>query len=182
MTKKTKTETKFKLEGPARFLPAKASDGIDAIIKDLEAVEANAKYDIDMSGWHDPILKDWDGINTERAVTGRCEVCLAGARLARLADDPDRGLTPSSMARDLGNAESDKIASLDSLRKGQLFVFLKRYENLSVTEDDTARDRAAALARSPELSAPEFVEYEDGREKFKIWLRWARDILEACGH
>lgn len=55
-----------------KMLPNKPSELILVALADLEAVEQDGRYHVEMMFWHEPSYS-----------TGLCEVCLAGAVMAR---------------------------------------------------------------------------------------------------
>lgn len=83
-------------------LPDKLSDLLDVAMRELERVEADPAYRVDMSRWHNP-------------VSGLCSVCLAGAVLTR-ALSPDEIFNFSEE-----NAEmTKKIVAIDFARSGSV--------------------------------------------------------------
>ena len=62
-------------------MPKKPSDGLRACIKDLEMVEKDNRYIVDMQSWHTPRMPPL-------SPRERCEVCLGGARMARYYNNP----------------------------------------------------------------------------------------------
>lgn len=90
----TKTKTKKQLK-----LPSKPSALIRVALKDLDRVERNKKYRVDMNVWHEP--------------NGQCAVCFAGAVMTR-AIPPTENYLFSKFPRDM----EAKFDALDSLRGG----------------------------------------------------------------
>ena len=79
-------------------LPTKPSELIRLALKDLAAVELDARYVVEMLEWHLPAVDE-------------CLVCLAGAVMAQtLGASPDRHLTPSEFP------QSRQLQALDTLR------------------------------------------------------------------
>lgn len=57
-------------ETTEKLLPEKLSDCIDVALADLEKVEADEWYVVDMNAWHEPLCD---------AKNMKCSVCFAGA-------------------------------------------------------------------------------------------------------
>lgn len=74
-------------------LPDKPSDLIELAINDLEKIERSKQYTVNMEDWHTPIYQHQDynlQMNT-------CEVCLAGAVMAKTLKTPyGRGVSPAN--------------------------------------------------------------------------------------
>ena len=159
------------------FLEALPSTKIRMAIKDLEAVERSAKYEVDMDTWHTAARHDTDG---------RCRVCLAGSVMANRhdimpsqtyvgpfeADGPDEYSAPD---------EWDSLfGALDELRSGYVTEFL----SIEGTMPDNVIEKFAAQhgPEDPYEIFPGHVAYEDDGAGFK---RWAIDIaqkLETAGY
>ncbi len=89
-------------------LPNKLSDILTIALEDLDRVEADPTYSVDMGNWHYN--------NTDN---GRCEVCLAGAVMAKtlgVSSNKTRG--PEYTSCDA------KLRAIDSARKGLVHVAL----------------------------------------------------------
>lgn len=87
----------------------KLSDLAEAALADLEAVEKDERYVVDMESWHEPA----DGV---------CMVCLAGAVMAnRLVCNPTVTLMPSMLH------EAQKLRSLNLLRMGIISGALEQF-------------------------------------------------------
>lgn len=64
-------------------LPDRMSDLIEVALRDVRACAMDPRYVMNMGAWHDP------------TGDGRCEVCAAGAVMAKtLGADPDRPMFP----------------------------------------------------------------------------------------
>lgn len=89
-------------------LPDLPSALIRVAVRDLEAVEQDERYIVDMETWHDP-----------SNVPDVCSVCLAGAVIARAGNSPMHNISPF-------NFESIdvrfKLCALDSFRSGDIAV------------------------------------------------------------
>ena len=93
-----------------RALPDRPSELIDIALEDLEAVEKDPKYRVNMSAWHRPDPFSGDGM---------CVVCLAGAVMARR--------TAKGLPRDFSFKPSDygprnfvRLHALNDLRTGDV--------------------------------------------------------------
>lgn len=83
-------------------LPDKPSELIRVALFDLEACERDPLYRVEMDDWHAP-------------KNGVCEVCLAGATLAKRFNAPrDEHLDPG----DFGNDVEEKLYALNEFRVG----------------------------------------------------------------
>ena len=75
------------------------------LIRDLELQEKQEGVDVDMSGWHVPIIN------------GACHQCLAGSVMSRrLGVDTDDGAVPSTFPEDV----TARLCALDDLRVGEI--------------------------------------------------------------
>ena len=87
-------------------LPDKLSELIELAIHDLQAVEKDRRYVVNMCYWHMPM----DGV---------CEVCLAGAVMAGTL-----GVSPLSLVDDpcaeFTESVSRKLLALEAVRKGMV--------------------------------------------------------------
>lgn len=87
-----------------KTLPDKPSDLIELALSDLEKVEKNPRYEINMSTWHTP----------DR---GKCSVCLAGAVIAGTLEQSIRyDLSPQSFDENTRR----KLVALDHFRLGYI--------------------------------------------------------------
>lgn len=96
----------------ASLLPTTASRLIELALSDLESVEADSRYAVNMERWHEPME---DGI---------CRVCLAGAVMARtLQIEPRERITMN----DFWPVEDrTRLLALDSARTGAWPGLLRR--------------------------------------------------------
>lgn len=82
-------------------LPNKLSDLIDLALGDLEAVEQDKRYKVDMNNWHRP--------------NGECKVCFAGSVIAHsLGARRTREIKPESFEAHT----KVRLYALDYIRKG----------------------------------------------------------------
>lgn len=87
-------------------LPDKPSELLLLALEDLQKVESDPRYVVDMGAWHSP--------------NGKCRVCLAGAVMAgKLGVTPDQSMTPSRLP------EALKLRALDFLRVGEIDLALR---------------------------------------------------------
>lgn len=116
----------FKLKGKSRELPKLPSDGILACLADLEMCEKHPNYEINMIDWH-----------FYNRHTKRCEVCLGGARIARVLGSPGEASAPSQFPN-----ESGKISAMDDFRIGFVNTGVDKYLNRPLTdkENETIRN------------------------------------------
>lgn len=146
------SETRKKKATRVTKLPDKPSALIRLALRDLEAVERMPKrYRIDMYAIHDP------------ADDGVCEVCFAGAVMARSFKLPPDKL---SMPRDVTN-EPEKLWALDSFRRG--FV-----ENAFQEMDRERPDGVPPAYRVPD--------YSHSPSRFKASMRRIATRLAKHGH
>ena len=99
-------------------LPNKPSDLIIVALADLEKVEANPNYVIQMDTWHMP------------SDDGRCVVCLAGSVIASTLNH-DRFKT--GHPGDFSGAIPDKLDALNDFRSGYLQIGL---DSMGIYPDD----------------------------------------------
>ncbi len=86
-------------------LPDKPSKLLKVALTDLEKCEKDPIYKIDMTKWHRP------------AGTNKCEVCLAGAVMAKsLKVYPNEELAPV----DSSHSTARKLIAIDCLRMGDI--------------------------------------------------------------
>lgn len=89
--------------------PEKLSDLIDLALNDLRKVQADPRYVVDMTLWHEP--------NTDDGENYVCHVCFAGAVMAKtLAVD----VLADSPVSDFGHEWRRAFYALDDVRTGNL--------------------------------------------------------------
>jgi hypothetical protein len=134
-------------------LPDKPSALIRLAIKDLEAVEKNPAYRIDMGAWHEPY-------------DGKCSVCLAGAVIAQTCKiKNDRYIYPN---RDVfGKSTTNKLMALDDFREGSVYGGL--------TGCGVAEERAL------KFKDWNVVSYIDHPKEFKSQMRRMATNLKRAG-
>lgn len=93
------------------MLPDKPSELIRLALADLEKIEADPRYEVDMSTWHKPEFT-FDG--QMRSV---CAVCFAGAVMAKTCNIPlEELIQPEQFEED----QMNKFAALDAFRSGRI--------------------------------------------------------------
>jgi hypothetical protein len=90
------------------MLPDKPSELLTLALADLESVESDPRYVIDMDLWHKP-YRD------------RCAVCLAGAVIARTMGESPRVMLTVA---DFPEAISPKLFALNDFRMGYISLAL----------------------------------------------------------
>lgn len=127
-------------------LPDKMSDLLERALADLEAVEADPRYSVDMDSWHAT------GFSYDENPRPVCFVCLAGATLRNVLS-PDSNIV-------FGNLDDDtnmKLGALNSLRRGELAC---AYFDLARTMPDRL-----------EPYIPNVAHYGNEPERFKADMR-----------
>lgn len=144
-------------------LPKVPSALIRLAINDLEKIETDPAYAVDMSYWHVP------HIDTEKR-RNICHVCLAGSVMANsLKCDATKEVSPSSI-----DPETKKILwALDSFRMGNLY---EAFCYLDLIDDDKVH---AFLNSKPK--SIDVVPYEFSAKGFKDQMRRLADDLESNG-
>ena len=150
-------------------LPDTLHETLRLAIKDLELVEQDGDYIVDMSQWHEPDPKIRDG-----NMQWDCKVCLAGSIMAKTFEiDPSLSLSSGSFPSHI----SGKLLAIDSIRKGSiseaLFFFYGADEYIRIEH----RDNKAILRR---LNASTRLphDYEHNKNKFKKDVLAIADKLE----
>ena len=133
-------------------LPDKASALIRVALRDLEAVESDDRYTVQMSLWHD-----------ERK-SGGCAVCFAGAVMAKsLGAVLGQHYDPRDFKGD-----EQKLTALNELRSGRVGVGLT---DLGLDDND---EHLWAFDRS-------IADYKHSPADFKADMRALADDLEKAG-
>lgn len=102
----TKKTTALTIKKPK--LAAKPSAAIRQAIADLKAVEKDPRYRIEMDDYHAPRFGNND--------TKLCEVCFAGATIARAGNSPEIEIGPYNFDEKIRN----KLMALDHFRSGSI--------------------------------------------------------------
>lgn len=90
-------------------LPDLPSELIESAMGDLERVENDARYVIDMTKWHEPNQR-----------TGLCSVCLAGAVMSRKFGPNSEVLMFGLDGETFDNSTLAKLLALDYFRNGSV--------------------------------------------------------------
>ncbi len=149
-------------------LPEKLSDLVFVALADLEKVEANEQYIIDMSIWHRP--RDFDSDNPSGFET-KCIVCLAGSVMsmsldAELEDELDLD--------DFEPFEEKRLQALDELRSNMICETVT-----TVYGFDKVKDAQAKLIEVQ--YEDDFAEYSEDPERFKAWMRKIGQAFKEYG-
>ncbi len=95
-------------------LPNKPSQLIKLALTDLETVEKNPRYEIDMERWHEPWIERMDSDGHREYI---CHVCLAGAVLANtFKEDYHKNFDPYHFSPEV----KTKLIAIDYLRQGEI--------------------------------------------------------------
>jgi hypothetical protein len=131
-------------------LPDKLSDLIELALKDLELVEKDPRYRVDMSQWH---------YGAEKV----CVVCLAGAVIAKTLGAPrNKTYTPGKCSSD----NRVKLRALDMVRCG--------YLNDAVRYVHGGVPQASRIPHFVHVTG-----YDEDPTRFKIAMRsWAKYFKE----
>ena len=134
----------FKLRGDERLLSDVPSEALQQCLNDLRIVERDEKrYVVDMGHLHDPLKSgDYGGDTDEDEDTdeesdwmGPCYVCLGGARLARILDDPEKVFLSDDIDA-LGQGRSLKraVLSMEQFRLGRILKGVAIFYGLNSPE------------------------------------------------
>ena len=146
-------------------LPDTLYETLRLAIKDLELVEQDGDYIIDMSQWHEPDPKLREG-----SMQWDCKVCLAGSIMAKTFE-VHQGLSLRCGSFPLSIA--NKLLAIDSIRKGSIgealyfFYGADEYNRMLDSDGRSALQQLTASTKVPH-------EYEHNKDKFK------KDILDIA--
>lgn len=132
------------------------SKAIRQALRDLESLEGDPSYRIDMGKWHQP-MGSGEGVV--------CSVCLAGAAIANAVRDPSVYCTPSSIGY-FGEELGSRLLGLDDFRSGDVNEGLRRFDKHLPKGMRPTRD---------------IERYEVNPEKFKKGMMKLADDLEKRG-
>lgn len=139
-----------------KTLPNLPSALLNLALDDLELVEKNPAYTIDMMAWHRPNAKT-------------CSVCLAGSVIAvSLGKKP----TSNVMIGDLSGSDRRKLLALNAMRSGLPCLAL-RY--LDIDKTDAAREYMTSKTYGS------ITPYIINKAAFKSELRELAAELEKAG-
>lgn len=108
-------------------LPEKPSDLITLALDDLEKVEADPLYSVEMGTWHEPNSGGWHGKPPV------CEVCFAGAVMAKTLPVREDHIQIRSMS-EFSNYTRCRLYALDSFMRGDINAGLGHMQ-LSLPEE-----------------------------------------------
>lgn len=167
-----------KITGPVTET-TKPSQLIHLALKDLTKVEKSKKYVVNMARWHLPQTK-W--LKNGPVPTGKCEVCLAGAVMAKSLNSPaDENFGPS----DFGRVLSGKLQSLNMFRTGYVREGVEAFFGYGTKKAEKAEAKCSVVfPQKPSWTHPEVtvVKYSKrASEKFKRELRAIASKLESVG-
>lgn len=127
-------------------------------LEDLETVEKNPKYAVDMDTWHAP------------AANGKCYVCLAGAVLANrypIGNDNYIYRYPGGDSLTAG-----RTRALNYARNGEWCYYLNSFK-LNITESI----RKTLYSKLPYISWEEAEYQKNHRRSFKAKMRKAAKLM-----
>lgn len=142
MTEKTEKLNGFHIEP----LATKLSAILRQAVGDLIAVEVDEAYRVNMATWHDPEYQ-YDDYG-ERSVdpSEPCEVCLAGAWLARRSDVPPAvEIDPFQQETDSGNLQAYLVVNAHTTREELRNPIASRTARIMLTLDAMRNDSPYAV-------------------------------------
>lgn len=142
------------------LLPDTLSGLIRVSLADLQACEIDDNYDISMNEWHAPA----DEHNTN------CEVCMAGAVMAKTLDMPRDGYYAPTDFRSSAGDITRKLYAINDLRTGAV--------NFALT---TMRKGVPDSMQNIHSLNRSIVEYHCNEELFHRQLNRLADDLEKKG-
>lgn len=145
-------------EQPKYELPARLWQFAEHALADLEAVEQDPRYEVEMGVWHSPAHHN----------NGKCVVCFAGAVMAKTYQVPPTwDLSPSEMA--CNSQERRALCALDALRQGHIDDAVENY-HMHLMEVDSLTDEFF------DGRWDDWPQYNpDNPERFKAYVR---DVIE----
>lgn len=136
-------------------LPDQPSKLLELALNDLEQVENDPRYDINMGQWHNP---------HETA----CSVCLAGAVMAgTLGAAPGEEFSPEDFEQ---SNDAWKLYALDSARCGDWGSFMEELSIYHSVPDEIFEE------------LPNVCRYDVDPEQFKADIRQAIDVLNRYSY
>ena len=148
-------------------MPKKPSAGLRLCVKDLEMIEKDDRYMVYMGVWH----------QSDRS--GKCQVCLGGARLARYHNDP------SSTTFVYGDR---RVRAMDFFRIYEFatglacYLFSSKGNYDSYADGDIIQQIADTGIENRILNELKVLtSYEGNPEQFKVNMYKAADIMEKHG-
>ena len=158
----------FALPKEQQELPDKLSAAILACLEDLEACEKNKNYKINMNVWHGAMFDDLgnplDGPNCI------CRVCLGGARLARIINNPQTYLNePYPKPEEKPFTIPHKIEAMDKVRNFDMIWAAKDFYSKGKEYFNQAQQDMLLSLEKDYRGIGNF--YEESPVKFKKTLR-----------
>ena len=142
-------------------LPDKLSELIRLAVADCKLVEQDPRYELDMMEWHNP-----------SKFGGSCEVCMAGAIMAKTLEAPIEVAFTASSGRH-SDDEADKLLAIDEIRGGNFETALT---TLSINCDEHLNE-----IDKLENYVQDRYNNEDDRADWDTYL-YAADKLEEMGY
>lgn len=142
-------------------LPNKPSKLILLALKDLELVEKDERYAVNMHTWHRP--KD-----------GICQVCLAGSVLAKSLKFSNEEYTNGVyFESNFEKSEGEKLSFLDRVRMKSRLMIPNIYFQI---EDDVKVKLSSEIYELP------YTNYESNPSEFKTYLRELAKIFKKYNY
>lgn len=149
-----------------KTLPNKPSELIRVALADLRECEDDPNYDIHMSSWH-----------TFNNVTAKCQVCLAGAVMAKTFEVPLRkAMGPDDPEFNSGQQVAFKLFALDQIREGKIYHGVWTIMAADIKTKDIEKIRKVEWDNLP------IPHHRIDREGFHKTLQKVADGLEAIGY
>lgn len=157
------------------------SKALRQALADLEIIEKDDRYRVDMWAWHAPANQlNWT--SEEESEQNKCHVCLAGAVLARNgAAEPDEHVWMSAVEPKL----FAQMEAIDMFRRGAIESGLRLWTGVS--DDDTATRVLDLLASGDEnddrklIADIDVADYEKNPAAFKGGVWQVIEQLERLG-
>lgn len=138
-------------------LPNKPSTLIRLAIADLEKIEKNSDYSIDMYDWH---------VSSDQTHNGLCAVCLAGSVIACSLGKPSfKTVFPSHFPKKI----SRKLFALNEFREGYIKDGLRDF-GISESKISCLRNKQVDV-----------IDYQDNPKQFKKQMRYIAYNLKRAG-
>ena len=157
-------------------MPDKPSEGLRVALNDLILCEKHPDYIIEMENWHNPEPTYYEG-------GLKCEVCLGGAVLARVTDNPALRIYSLYSPR-VTTITSRRIVAMDCFRRGNITEGVMDYLGDTEGEDSIEGDQKkfdALKAIEAYYKQQYWITYATNPDKFKKSMRFIADKLEAIG-
>lgn len=147
-------------------LPEKLSQAFRTAIAECDRLirGIDSEYSPWSEEWHEPNRKN-----------GKCNICIAGALIARTIKDPQEGFDVACLDDDFSTEDALKLKAIDDMRMGRIRRALMRWYR-KIPSKDTV-ERLDALGCSAALYWGNFREWEDCKPQ----LRNRADIYLSKG-